>query len=394
MTVPTSSASAASPLPGIDRRALLKGASLAAAGAALRGVAGPAAAAEPGLGAVAAGRGLFYGAAVDSKLLDADRRYIDLIRDQCGLVLSEWDMQWRFLEPAEGNPDFTLPERIAELAASSGKLLRGHALVWGELAPPWFTADRGAAWARRTIEKHVADVAGRFKGRMQSWDVVNEALAFMPSHPADFRGNAFTAALGLDYIEIAFRAARQADPGALLVYNENNVEVADRASLVKREALLKLVSGLKSAGVPTDAVGIQSHLDAPLSNFDEKGFAGFLGALAALGLKIIVTELDVNDRRLPTDFAARDTGVADAVSRYLAVVLDQPAVAGVVTWGITDRYSWIVREQVPKIHHRADGLPQRPLPYDIVLKPKPAVEALRRALLTAPPRSPLALRLP
>jgi endo-1,4-beta-xylanase len=120
-------------------------------------------------------------------------------------------------------------------------------------------------------------------------------------------------------------------------------------------------------------------------DFDDSVFRKFLEEIAARGLKIIVTELDVNDIDLPGDIAARDRGVAESYARYLAVCLDQRAVIAVITWGLSDRYTWLTPESGANFRRR-DRLPQRPLPFDADFRPKPAFDAVLKAIEDAPAR--------
>jgi endo-1,4-beta-xylanase len=145
---------------------------------------------------------------------------------------------------------------------------------------------------------------------------------------------------------------------------------------------------MRKAGTPVDAVGIQAHLAAvggpPLSVPKLKRF---VAEIAALGLEIQVTELDVTDARAPADIGIRDRLVADTYSRFLDAVLAEPAVKMVVTWGLSDRHSWIVRHETNQAKWRKDGLPSRPLPFDADLRPKPACTAIANAFMHTPSRS-------
>jgi endo-1,4-beta-xylanase len=134
------------------------------------------------------------------------------------------------------------------------------------------------------------------------------------------------------------------------------------------------------------AAGIQAHLSWRnfARQFDPTAYRAFLAALAARGLKIMITEMDVLDDGLRKDNASRDAGVADVYSRYLSVALAEPAVKVLLTFGLSDRYTWL-QEDMP----RGDGAPRRPLPFDENMQPKPAYDALVQAFANAPARTPL-----
>jgi endo-1,4-beta-xylanase len=157
---------------------------------------------------------------------------------------------------------------------------------------------------------------------------------------------------------------------------------------VRRTTLLKLLEQMRRSGTPVDAIGVQAHLScAGGPPFSAARLRQFLADVAGLGLTIQITELDVTDEKAPADEAARDRLVADAYSRFLDAALDEPAVKMVVTWGLSDRHSWIVRKETHESKWRTDGLPSRPLPFDADLKPKPAFEAIAQAFAHAPQRA-------
>ena len=183
--------------------------------------------------------------------------------------------------------------------------------------------------------------------------------------------------MGPGYIETAFRAARKEDAKALLFLNEGGIEGEDAASAQKREAVLKLLRGLLEREVPVDGLGIQSHLVAGQAY--GPGVRSLIQQAHAMGLRVMLTELDVDDRAVQSGAGLRDAAVADTYSQYLRAALADGYVSGVVTWGVTDRASWLNRERP-----RADGTAERPLPFDAQMNPKAAFVAQRRALAQAP----------
>ena len=156
----------------------------------------------------------------------------------------------------------------------------------------------------------------------------------------------------------------------------------DAAADRQRNALIVLDS-LLDANVPVHAFGVQAHLDALdfAERFDADGYGQFLSELADHGLTILITEIDVLDDGLPADIDVRDAAVAEAYQRYLVVALAEPDVASLMTFNLTDRYTWL-QEDYP----REDNEPRRPLPFDQDLQPKPAYDAVFSALEAAPSR--------
>jgi endo-1,4-beta-xylanase len=365
----------------ITRRGFL---AAAAAAAACR----PAPAAEGGssLRAAAAESGLVYGSYIDPWELQQEADYAAVCEQECGLMVTG-RMEWDQLQPTPERHDLSGVDADYDWARKYDMKFRGHTLVYGERAPTWYANLPNRAAAVDALERHVAETCRHFAGRMQSWDVVNEAILIPAGRPDHLRPHVFLDKIGPEYLDISYRAARASDPTARLVYNEFGIEMELPEQLAKRRVLLDLIDGLKARGVPIDAVGLQSHLYfADMAHFDETAFSRFLDELAARGLEIMLTELDVVDKGAPSDIAARDAAVAAVYRRYLDVALANRAVTTVITWGVSDRMSWIV--SVPDPHtKRDDGLRPRPLPFDAEMRPKPAYQALADALRHAPHRA-------
>jgi endo-1,4-beta-xylanase len=337
------------------------------------------------LKARAAAKGLFYGAAVRTGLFQKDPAFAQAYFDDCGLVVPATAFKWDNLRPRPGPFDFRAPDDICSIAAAHGMRVRGHTLVWYRALPDWFATQVTASNAEAELHNHINTVMRRYRGRIQSWDVVNEAID--PSASRGLRSDGLSKSpwldlLGSDYVATAFRMAHEADPDVLLVYNDNHMEYDSRYFDRKRDLVLQLLQKLKSQGAPVGALGIQAHLDAAETRFNDRKYRDFLGSVAALGLKIIISELDVSDEKVPGTVSVRDQAVASAYSSYLSAALDELAVIGVVTWGLSDRDTWLARD-----HKRDDGDPLRPLPLDSDLRKKPAYEAIGRALDAAPARS-------
>ena len=179
---------------------------------------------------------------------------------------------------------------------------------------------------------------------------------------------------------IIYGAAGRYPDNALLVYNDFGLEYEDTNSDKKRAAVLKLLERLKSTGTPIHALGIQAHLFGSATSSYKK-LRKFLSDVASLGLQIMITELDVIDEELPSDIPVRDRIIAKVYEDFLSVVLDEPAVKTIITWGLSDGYTYHT-----DFHPRSDGMQVRPLPLDTDLKPKLAWNAIARALDNAPNR--------
>ncbi len=298
------------------------------------------------------------------------------------------------LQRVEGQFTFADGDRLVEIAEKSGATPIGHVLVWHEQTPAWFfqgpdgqPVSRELALAR--LRQHIATVVGHYKGRVKQWDVVNEAISDRPGEL--LRQTPWLKAIGEDYIAEAFRAAHEADPDAILIYNDYNIELA-----YKRPKALQLLRSLLDQKVPIHAVGIQGHWRLNTPDFAEVEKA--IQQFGALGLKVMITELDIGV--LPTryqgaDISVRETmtpeqqavlnpyaaGLPDTVAqqqaeRYrqaFAMFLRHPEVIGRVTlWGTQDGDSWLNNFPVR-------GRTDYPLLFDREGKPKPAFFAIRQA---------------
>lgn len=333
----------------------------------------------PSLGGAAAARGLLYGSAIEADLGEAPAQYKDLLIRQCRLAGPA--LAWSS-SPRPGVYNFGHWGDDARFASAHGLRLTGSHLLWYEWIPTWFAAIPDRKGAEKAVSDHIRALASKFGSQVYSWNVVNEALKLDDGRPDGLRQDALMEKLGPDYIEFAFRAARVADPSALLLYNDANFEAATQEHEERRVALLDLLDHLKRENVPIDGVGLQCHIRVS-DPYDERAYSSFLRQITDRGLKIAVTELDVIDLDGSGSVTTRDRVVADAYDRFLPVVLDNRGTVAVVTWGLSDRYTWLNENQ----HLRPDQPRLRPLPFDADFRPKPAFDAIMRAFRNAPSRS-------
>ncbi len=321
--------------------------------------------------------GLLTGFAVDTNLL-SDPTYARILVEQASILVPERALKWVPLRPSPDKFDFTQADLLVDFAQRHKIHLRGHTLVWHEAIPDWFDSTVTKDNARRFLEEHIAAVVGRYKGKMQSWDVVNEAILPKDNQPGGLRNSPWFKLLGPDYIEIAFRAARKADPHLVLTYNDYGVEYDNDEDAERRKLILDLLRSLKSKGVPLDAVGIQSHIKAAYPATIGQGLRDYMSAVRDLGLQLFLTELDVNEDDLPyDDVPHRDQTIAQTYTDFLNVGLANPDVKAVLIWGVGDSHTWL--NNGPTHHRKQPNRPQRSLPFDNDYKPKPAFFAIRDA---------------
>jgi endo-1,4-beta-xylanase len=337
-------------------------------------------------------RGLLAGCAVGAANLKDDA-FTSVLAAQFGLVVAENAMKFGPIKPKPDTYFFDDADALVNFAHQHNIKVRGHNFVWHEQLPTWFKDVATKDNARKILTDHIMTVGGRYKGKMQSWDVVNEAIQVSDGRPDGLRKSPWLELIGPDYLEIAFHTAHQADPKARLTYNEYGIENDGTDDVAKCAATLDLLKRLKAANVPLHALGIQSHINVGESW--GKGLRELIDGAKALGLEVYLTELDVNDKTVketdvaaPADLADIDRIVAGVYTSYLSVALESKAVKSVLTWGLTDAHTWLAGFMRP---HTTDDKqpprpPQRPLPFDPDLKPAPAFFAMRDVFDKAPHR--------
>jgi endo-1,4-beta-xylanase len=331
------------------------------------------------LKAHAGARGLLTGCAVNAGLLRQDERYRQVMAEQYSIVVPENCLKWNMVHPQEDTYAFADADNLVAFASEHGMKVRGHNFVWHEALPGWFAGTVNKENAKRFLVEHIRTVGGRYKGKIHSWDVVNEAI-WIPDGRADgLRSSSpWFEMLGPGYIDLAFRTAREVDPAALLTYNDYGIEYDNEEEGKKRAALLAMLRRMKAEGVPLDALGIQSHLHAGGKDGFSRGVRELLDGAKALGLQVFVTELDVKDDGVAVDdIAERDKIVAEVYRSYLTAALEGPQVKAVLTWGVTDGNTWLNNGTKFRKEHPARL--QRPLPFDAEYAPTPAFFAMRES---------------
>lgn len=321
----------------------------------------PAHAAENTLGAAAAQSGRYFGTAIASGRL-GDSAYTTIANREFNSVTAENEMKIDATEPQRGQFNFTAGDRVYNWAVQNGKQVRGHTLAWHSQQPGWMQSLSGSN-LRQAMIGHINGVMAHYKGKIAQWDVVNEAFE---DGSSGARRDSNLQRTGNDWIEVAFRTARAADPAAKLCYNDYNVE---NWTWAKTQAMYAMVRDFKQRGVPIDCVGFQSHFNS--GSPYNSNFRTTLQNFAALGVDVAVTELDIQGASATT--YANVTNDCLAVSRCL----------GITVWGVRDTDSW--RSQDTPLLFNGDG------------SKKPAYTAVLNALnggTSTPPRVPERSRAP
>jgi endo-1,4-beta-xylanase len=318
--------------------------------AAMQTAAAPAAALVPepasitgknSLKAHAARKGLLTGAAVEAQLLNSNPAIAQIVVDQYSILVAENSMKVGPMRPTPNTYSFDAGDALVAFGDAHGIKVRGHNLCWHSQLPTWFNSYVTKDNARQILVDHITTVVSHYKGKLHSWDVVNEAINVPDGQPGGLRNGPWYKLLP-DFIPIAFRAARAADPDVLLTYNDYGIETDSDGDTKKRAAILELVRGMQADKVPINAVGIQSHIHTSWTPDNAKGFREWMATLRGMGLKLFATELDINDDTMDTtDPAEIDAAVAKVYHDYLDMLMNEPAVAAVITWGVTDAHTWL-----------------------------------------------------
>lgn len=333
-------------------------------------------------------RGLLVGCAVDPKFLPDTlpaegqlattemELYGQAVASQANILVAENAMKWNALRPTPDSFSFEEADRIFAFAALARQKVRGHNLCWHEANPPWLSkvATRGNAAA--LLVHHIESVAGRYAGSVHSWDVVNEAIAIEDGRPDALRKTIWLALIGPEYIELAYQTAAKADPNALLTYNDYGIELDTPDNVAKRGQVLLLLRRMKARGIPIHAMGIQSHLEATGQQPGD-GLIDFVRELRRMGLDVYITELDVRSSKLAGTDSFRMKAVAQIYHDYLERMLAEPNVAAVLTWGVTNRYSWLnYQDSMISLQRKREF----GLPFDEGYHPTPVFFAMRDAV--------------
>jgi endo-1,4-beta-xylanase len=333
------------------------------------------------LWAAAQSSGILFGASAAWELL-SDQGYGELHAAQSRLLVTDVALKFDYLRPREDVFDFAQPDALLAFARQNGMAFRGAAMFWNDWPAPWLKG-KSSVEIERIFDHHIDVVASRYAGAIQSWDAVNEPFWPDFGEPGGFRKGPWYDAMGEGYILRAFKRLASVDRHAKLVLNEAFTEQNDRLGQSVRTLMLPLIDRLLDRGAKLDAVGLQAHIRPGLP-FDIDRFLRFIDDIRARKLDIYLTEFDIEDVSFAKDISKRDEQVAEWTSRFLVPVLKNPAVKVVITWHLSDKYTWYRDREVAT--ERNFRFPSRPLPFDDRFHEKRMTRAMREAFLGAPVR--------
>jgi endo-1,4-beta-xylanase len=313
-------------------------------------------------------------------LQSASGALIKFLSSNFNILSPEGEMKWSAIRPSQNEFNFGPADWMLDFATRNGMKLRGHNLCWNTGNPKWVQQVVNKSNAEKILTDHITTVAGRYKGKLDSWDVVNEPIAVWFNKPGGYYAGPWFDALGPQYIDIAFHAAAAADPDTLRVINVHHIEqTTDDAP---RRACLEMLEGLLKRNVPVQALGLESHLDCNLV-IDKASLGKFIGTVRGMGLQIAITEFDINDSKVEGDDQTRDKAVADYYRNYLDIMLPISDLKRLVFWSLQDNKNWMDYMCDTTRWQRADGrCNHRPSFLDPSLHIKPSFLAVAGALET------------
>lgn len=321
---------------------------------------------------------------------------LGLVKGHFNVVTPENCMKPGLIHPSQDSWRFERPDALVQWCADNGVAIHGHTLMWHAQTNDWFFRDGDKAAITKRMKDHIGTLVGRYKGKIQSWDVVNEAISdggnAETAQTENLRNSSWLRALGPEFLTLAFKFAHEADPDARLYYNDYGIEAG-----LKHESSMVLLKRLIKEGAPVHGVGIQGHWSTGHIPYDALDKA--ISDYASLGLEVSVTELDVTIRgasggQLGPAFGGRGFGgrrlgggsppspqdlktQADDYARLFSILIKHRDVIERVTfWGLSDRRTW--------------RFGQHPLIFDSNNQPKPAYGAIVDAVLSpnAAPTAP------
>lgn len=334
---------------------------------------------DPGLKDIFADDFLIGAALNEAEITGADTAGVELVKKHFNTIVAENCMKCEVIHPEKDRYDFTLSDRFVDFGTENGMFVVGHCLIWHSQCAPWFFLDEDGSQVdaeelKTRMKDHITTIVTRYKGRVQGWDVVNEAIV----EDGSYRKSKFYEILGEEFIPLAFRYANEADPDAELYINDYGMNIPER-----REAYIKIVNALKEQGLRIDAIGMQGHMGMDYPDFDE--FGQSIEAFADTGCGVMITEWEMS--ALPTvktgaeisdteEYKAAMNPYPDGLPEDVSEVWNtrmktfmdmfirhSDVITRVNVWGVSDDDSW-------KNDWPMKGRVEYPLLFDRDLQPK------------------------
>ncbi|MEN3325059.1 endo-1,4-beta-xylanase [Mariniflexile soesokkakense] len=325
----------------------------------------------------------FIGVAInENQILEMDSLETGLVSNQFNSITAENIMKSMFIHPSKDTFDFKMTDKYVGFGEKHNMFIHGHTLIWHSQLAPWFSMLKDSVSMVTEMENHIKTIVSKYKGRIHSWDVVNEAL----NEDGTLRQSVFLKTVGEDYLSLAFKWASEVDPNTDLYYNDYNMTNAE-----KRNGAIKLVKHIQEKGIKIDGIGMQGHwsLERPSLQEIEKSILDY----AALGVKVAITELDINvlpspwelvgaevsqnfegnEKMNPYPKSLHDSVQIKLANRYQDIfklfLKHQDKISRVTFWGVNDSQSWLNDWPIK-------GRTNYPLLFDKQHKPKKAYDSI------------------
>ena len=330
-------------------------------------------------------KNFYIGTALDTnQIVERDPLVTNLIAKEFNSITPENCMKSMFLQPEKDKFDFEMADKYIAFGEKHKMFIHGHTLIWHSQMPSWLSKVKDSVAMSEAMTKHISTVVGKYKGRIGSWDVVNEAL----NEDGTLRKSVFLSSYGKDFLTLAFKLAAKADPKTDLYYNDYNL-----CNAKKRKGAVELVKNLQKNGAKIDGVGEQGHwnLITPTLEEIEQTILDF----SALGVKVAITELDITVLPNPWDVVGADvsqraeasekmnpypTALPEDIKIQLAARYEaifklfnkhQDKISRVTLWGVNDGQSWLNDWPIK-------GRSNYPLLFDRDFKPKEAYNSVMK----------------
>jgi endo-1,4-beta-xylanase len=330
----------------------------------------------------------YIGAAINAdQIWGKDTVAVKVLKQHFNSIVAENCMKIEEIQPKEGEFDFTCADKLVAFGEENNMSIIGHTLIWHSQVPKWFFTDKNGNEVSKEVliermRKHITRIVSRYKGRVKGWDVVNEAV----EDDGSLRNSKFLQIIGEDYLRLAFEFAHAADPDAELHYNDYSM-----ANPNKRNGVIRMIKKLQEQGVKVSGIGMQGHLSMDYPTIE--AFEESLLAFSALGVNVMITELDINvlpnpkkdvgaevslnfkyqkemnpyPNELPDDIAEKlQERYVDFFQLFLK---HQDKISRVTLWGVSDKNSWLNDWPMR-------GRTNYPLLFDRNYKAKPVVNKI------------------
>lgn len=255
----------------------------------------------------------------------------EFLAQNFNVIVAENSQKWANLRPTKNFWNWPDIDSMIAFAEKNNAKVKFHTFVWHQQNPPYVSSLKTADEARALLVEQIQTVMTRYKGKIFEYDVCNEIF----NEDGTFRDTVWYRTLGPEYVDIAFKTAREADPDARLILNDYNNEYMGNP---KADACYELVKSMKARGVPIDGVGFQLHMMAEFP-IDEAALRGNMRRYAELGVSVSFTEVDVRIK-MPVD-EAKEAAQTAAFLKLLEVALTEPNAKSFILWGYTDKKSWV-----------------------------------------------------